>query len=235
MSEYQFYEFISLDRPLSDEARRAMRDLSSRVKLSSHGAIFVYNFGDFPGEPYDLMAEHCDAMLYMSNWGTRQIMLRFPENAIPDDVMNAYQYESVIGEEYGTLEWEVGDGYVLLHILLNNEEPDGVWLEGEGTLPGMLPIRENILKGDYRALYMAWLKFASEDLTWVENYAREDEAREANIDSVVEPPVPPNLNIHAAPLENFAEFFKIDSALIRSALRPAPNPRTIRQLVEDSR
>lgn len=34
MSEYQYYEFRTIDRPLTDEEQAAMRQLSSRVVLT---------------------------------------------------------------------------------------------------------------------------------------------------------------------------------------------------------
>ena len=49
MSEYQYYEFCKIHAPLSSEARKEMQSLSSRAKISTHGAIYVYNYGDFRG------------------------------------------------------------------------------------------------------------------------------------------------------------------------------------------
>ena len=92
MSEYQYYEFQALDRPLTREAQAEMRSLSSRVALTATSASFVYNYGDFRGNPYDVLAQHFDAMLYITNWGTHLLMFRFPANAIPKNVMSDYQY-----------------------------------------------------------------------------------------------------------------------------------------------
>ena len=39
--------------------------------------------------PYRVFAEHFDAMLYITNWGTRQLVFRFPTHIVPDDVMKA--------------------------------------------------------------------------------------------------------------------------------------------------
>lgn len=50
MSEYQYYEFQSVDRPLTQSEQEAISKLSSRAKISSSRAIFLYNYGDFPGQ-----------------------------------------------------------------------------------------------------------------------------------------------------------------------------------------
>lgn len=67
MSEYQYYEFQALDSPLTPEAQAEMRRLSSRVHLTATSASFVYNYGDFRGNPYDVLANYFDTMLYITN------------------------------------------------------------------------------------------------------------------------------------------------------------------------
>jgi len=51
MSEYQYYEFLAIDRPLSAEDLAYVRTLSSRVQPTSTQAVFTYSFGDFRGDP----------------------------------------------------------------------------------------------------------------------------------------------------------------------------------------
>ena len=92
MSEYQYYEFQALDYPLTREAQAEIESLSSRVQLTATSASFVYNYSNFPGSTYSVLAKYFDAMLYITNWGTRQLMFRFPANTIPADVICAYQY-----------------------------------------------------------------------------------------------------------------------------------------------
>ncbi|MBL8154235.1 MAG: hypothetical protein JNM70_08630, partial [Anaerolineae bacterium] len=175
MSEYQYYEFQALDRPLTAEAQAEMRRLSSRVQLTASSASFVYNYSSFPGDPKSVLRKHFDAMLYITNWGTRQLMFRFPANAIPDQIMRDYQYDNA-------LEWSSSGEFTILNIELNEEEGDGEWIEGEGTLSGIAQVRNDILRGDYRALYLAWLMIADYETQILE----EDE-------DLTEPPVPPNL------------------------------------------
>lgn len=200
MSEYQYYEFQALDHPLTPEAQSELKRLSSRVQLTTTSASFVYNYGDFPGDPYRVLAKHFDVLLYITNWGTRQLMFRFPVTAIPADVISAYQYA-------GSMDWSTAGKYIVLNIEFNPEDGgDGEWVEGQGILPGIVQIRHDILRGDYRSLYLAWLKFAHYELDVLE----EDE-------DLTEPPVPTNLQSLSPALQNFTAFFDIDPDLVMSA------------------
>ena len=41
------------------------------------------------------------------------------------------------------------------------DEDGGNWFEGEARLSALAPLRDDILNGDYRALYLAWLLAAA--------------------------------------------------------------------------
>ena len=60
MSEYQLYEFLALDRPLSAEDLAYVRTLSSRVQPTPTQATFIYSYSSFPGDPLKLLAKHYD-------------------------------------------------------------------------------------------------------------------------------------------------------------------------------
>ena len=63
----------------------------------------------------------------------------------------------------------------------------------------MLSLRDDILQGDYRMLYLAWLRvMEAEDL----------------LDSVQEPPVPAGLKELSPALRTFIDFFEIDEMLV---------------------
>ncbi|MDN3512793.1 MAG: hypothetical protein NG747_00150 [Candidatus Brocadia sp.] len=47
MSEYQYYEFRAIDRPLTEAQKSRISALSSRARVTPHMASFVYNYGDF--------------------------------------------------------------------------------------------------------------------------------------------------------------------------------------------
>ena len=50
MSEYQYYEFQAVDRPLSDADRQALRGLSTRARITATSFTNEYHWGDFKGE-----------------------------------------------------------------------------------------------------------------------------------------------------------------------------------------
>ncbi len=55
MSEYQYYEFQAIDRPLSDADRQALRDLSTRARITATSFTNSYEWGDFKGDPAKLV------------------------------------------------------------------------------------------------------------------------------------------------------------------------------------
>ena len=86
VSEYQYYEFLALDKPLTDEQRAELRKLSSRAEITATRFVNEYSYGDFRGSPEKLMERYFDAFLYLANWGTRRLMFRFPRALLDAEV-----------------------------------------------------------------------------------------------------------------------------------------------------
>src|ERR1043166_5567005 len=82
MSEYQYCEFLAIDRPLDDAALEHVRSLSSRAEITPTSFVNVYHYGDFRGNPDKLVEKYYDAFLYLANWGTRRLMLRMPRGLV---------------------------------------------------------------------------------------------------------------------------------------------------------
>ena len=82
MSEYQYYEFLTIDRTLDQSEMADLRALSSRAEITSTRFTNVYNYGDFKGSPEKLMEKYFDAHVYVANWGTHQLMLRLPRGSV---------------------------------------------------------------------------------------------------------------------------------------------------------
>ncbi len=204
MSEYQYYEFQTIDRPLTERERAAISELSSRVALTPTQAVFTYQFGDFRGDPEKVLARYFDAMLYLANWGTKQLMFRFPKTLIDLKQVEPYCVEDSV--EFKSL----GD-HVILDIRLDEEEGIG-WVEGEGLLSSLIELRDDILRQDYRALYLAWLKAIS--------LGDIDEETE-------EPPVPPGLRTSSSALRAFIDLFEIDSHLVSAAAQTSGEEKTV--------
>jgi len=101
MSEYQYYEFRTIDRPQTPEEQAAVGKLSSRVDLSPTHASFVYNYSDFPGRAEDILVRYFDAMFYIANWGSCQLMFRFPKKLLDMAQLQIY-CQPLIVEEFFT-------------------------------------------------------------------------------------------------------------------------------------
>lgn len=193
MSEYQYYEFQAIDKPLSEKDREVLRSISSRAQITATSFVNVYNFGNFKGDPLKLVEKYFDAFLYVTNWGTHQLMLKIPRKLIDLDLASQY----CIGDSWTI--YEKGD-YLIFDFTSETEDYD--WEEGEGYLSPLISLRSDLIRGDYRCLYLAWLFCAQMDEI-------EDDEKE--------PPVPANLGNLNASLESFADFMRLDKDLIQVA------------------
>src|SRR6266566_4323904 len=90
MSEYQYYEFLAIDRPLDERQRAELRALSTRAQITATSFVNEYHWGDFRGNPAALMERYFDAFLYFANWGTRQLMIRLPRDLLDLSVAERY-------------------------------------------------------------------------------------------------------------------------------------------------
>jgi hypothetical protein len=50
MSEYQYYEFQAIDRPLDRAAQDALRSISSRARITATSFTNHYEWGDLKGD-----------------------------------------------------------------------------------------------------------------------------------------------------------------------------------------
>lgn len=190
VSEYQYYEFRAVDRPLDERELRTLRSLSTRAEITPTSFVNTYNWGDFKGDPDVLMEKCFDAFVYVANWGTRRFALRLPRRLLTRQLLASYCRAESLGER------QAGE-FVVIDFC--RQEDDGEWDEGEGWMASLIPLRADLLRGDLRCLYLGWLCCAqNEELD-------EDE---------VEPPVPPGLKVLSGSLEDFVEFMGIDSNLV---------------------
>lgn len=202
MKEYHYYEFQVVDRSLTKEDRQVISRLSNRLQLTPNQAIFIYYKGDFPGDPQEVLLRYFDAMLYLTNWGTKRLMFRLPKAFVNLDVLQQYTLEHYISCS------SVRDS-VILNIYCADESNTG-WIDGEGWLPALLPLRKALLHQDYRLLYLAWL------MAIQRTYLKQFEL------PLREPPVPSGLQTLSEALHDFVEFFKIDKELLRIAAEASP-------------
>ncbi|MEA2913754.1 MAG: hypothetical protein QOJ15_5835 [Bradyrhizobium sp.] len=198
MSEYQYYEFQAIDRPLSEADRQALRNLSTRARITATSFTNAYEWGDFKGDPAKLMERWFDLHLYLANWGSRRLMIRLPKRLVDRRHLNAFLSKvdcaalSVSGEN--------------LIVDINCDEVEFEdWDDGSGWLAALAPLRAEVLAGDLRLFYLLWLT-----------------AVQAEVFGADQPEPMPGIGPMSASLEAFAEFFGIDSDLVQAAAeRPA--------------
>lgn len=199
MSEYQYYEFLALDHPLDARQQNEVRALSTRARVTATTFINEYHWGNFRGDPSRMMERYYDAHLYLTNWGSRRIMLRLPRSLL--DLDTAEQY--CIGDQVTA--WTTADHLILDH---SSEDDAGEWVEdAEGSLSAIVGVRDEIAAGDLRPLYLAWLAGYG---TW----ERDEYAFARDEDDALEPPVPPGLRSLTAAQEALADFLRLDDVLL---------------------
>jgi hypothetical protein len=200
VSEYQYYEFLALDKPLTSRQREELRQLSTRAEITGTRFTNEYEWGDFRGDPEKLMASCFDAFLYLANWGTRQLMFRVPRAAL--DTGHAERYCHT--DAASLIET---DEHLIIS-LYADREPDDDWHEAAGELGSMVAARSELLSGDHRLLYLAWLM----GIQW--DHVDDEDS---------EPPVPAGLEEPSAALAAIADFLDIDEDLIRAASEASPS------------
>ncbi len=203
MSEYQYYEFLAVDRPLDERQRAELRALSTRARITATSFVNEYHWGNFRGNPTVLMERYFDAFLYLANWGTRQLMIRLPRDLLDLGVAERY----CTGDAASA--W-AADGHVILS--LSSEDEDEYWEEGEGRLASIALVRSELAAGDLRLLYIAWLLSV--------------QAEEVG-DEESEPPLPPGMRTLSAPLHAVAGFLRIDEDLLAAAAAASAQVQTV--------
>jgi len=192
MSEYQYYEFQAIDRPLTEQETDELRQYSTRAHITPTSFINHYQWGSFKGNPDQWMEKYFDVFFYFANWGTRELKLRFPSTLLVPAIVGQY----CNGRSASA---RAKNGKVVLSFSGGNE--DFEW-DDEPRLSTLLAVRSELASGDLRALYIGWLLLVQH------GELSEDD---------LEPPVPPGLNELSAALHGLADFLCIDFDLLHAA------------------
>ncbi len=212
MSEYQYYEFRTVNRTLTREEVKEVDSWSSRGNVSSTSASFTYNYGSFKHDPKRCLLAHFDIMLYYANYGCRRMMFRFPKKLIDLKVLQQYDYSHA--EDYQSSITISAEGdYVVVDIEENLEEGFSEWLDCENTLGAVTPLWNDILNGDYRSLYLIWSQFiqAAIEFELIEK------------DEIEYPPIPNGLKKLTAALEEFNNFWDVDGDMVVELAQNSPD------------
>ena len=213
MSEYQYYEFQAIDRPLTKAEQEMLRALSTRGRITATSFTNHYEWGDFKGDPRRLMESSFDLHLYVANWGTRRLMMRAPKRLIDRHGLGIF-----LDEVDWVTSWSKGD-HTIIDIFRDEVESDyDDWDDGTGWLAALAPLRGDILAGDPRLFYLLWLSAVAEDFL---------------PDDTPEPL--PGLGPLTGGLEAAAAFFGIDRDLVEagaaSRYEQEPAPGAARAIV----
>ncbi len=191
MSEYQYYQFQAIDRPLTDRQMKELRAISTRAEITPTSFVNEYHWSDLKARPLDLMKRYFDAHLYFANWGTRTLMLKIPRNLIDVDALRGYCTDE-------TFFVNVHRDHAII-TFQSDDEGGGDWESGGGWLPSLVPLRNDLMHGDLRSLYIGWLAGVWEE------------------DDEPEPPVPAGLSKLSGSLQSLADFMRVDPHLLEAA------------------
>jgi len=202
MSEYQYYWFEAIDKPLTVEQQEELRAISSRAEIDARRLVNVYHYGNFRGRPIELMKKYFDVHIYYAGWAKRTLMLKVPAKCVDLKLAGLYCNEC-------TFEIVEHGPDVILCFNIWCDGGDGWWQENTKTKQ-MIALRDDILSGDYRCLYLAWLARKCDG-----NYMEENEG--------TPPPVPDGLRHLTEPLKVFADFMYLGDADLEEAARLCPD------------
>ena len=200
MSEYQRYEFMTSDRPLTRAQLDAVDALSSHIEASSTHALIEYHWGDFKHDPIKVLREFFDGFLYWANWGSPELAFRFPRGILPADLIDGYDLEDFVA-------FTRHSDYDILDIHFGEMEAPDEWTEYE--LGSLMPIRDELMEGDLRPLYIVWLAAQS----MLGSYDEEEDYE------ISVPLVPPGFGKLTAAQQALAELLRVPQELLDAAAR----------------
>lgn len=204
MSEYQRYEFMTCDRPLTRAQLDAVNNLSSHIEASATHAVIIYHWGDFKHDPIKVLHQYFDGFLYWANWGAPRLAFRFPHGTMPADLIKNYDYDDFVT-------FTQHPDFDILDIHFGEMEAPDEWTDYD--LGSLISIREELMEGDLRALYLAWL--ATMRMLGSYDEYEEDEDEENILISV--PPVPPKLGNLTSAQETLADLLQLPQELLTAA------------------
>ena len=205
MSEYQYYEFQAIDRPLSREEIQTLRGYSTRARITTTSFTNEYSFGSFKGDADMWMVKYFDAFVHVANWSTRLLMFRLPLRLLSVETVRLYARGR--GKFSDPLALSIHGANVVLRFCSHEDEKWGDAIQGDGLLGDLVGIRAELASGDFRSLYLAWLRGI----------------QRVEPDAGTEPPVPAGLNSLSPALESLIEFLEVDPDLVSAAASASPD------------
>lgn len=206
MSEYQRYEFMTSDRPLTRGQLAEVNRLSSHIEATSSHALIEYDWGNFKHDAIEVLHSYFDGFLYWANWGAPQLAFRIPRGVLAADLLAGYDFA-----DFAAFTRHADCDILSLHFV-ELEGPDE-WVEYE--LGSLMPIREELMDGDTRALYIAWL--AAQPL---KGTSRRKQGRATDA-----PPIPPAFGALTAAQQTLAELLRVPQEMLAAVARHSAKSR----------
>lgn len=198
MSEYQYYEFAAIDRPLTRVEMAQLRAASTRADITPSGFANHYEWGDLKADPADWMRRYFDAFVYTANWCSCRLALRMPLSTFRTAELKPFATGQALtieaSDEHWILDWSLDE----------SEDYDRFGMEdGSGWMRRLAPLRDDLLRGDLRPLYLGWLAGAASGELG---------------DDALEPEVPPGLSELTPQQQALVEFLEIDPDMLAAAM-----------------
>lgn len=193
MSEYQYYEFRAIDRPLTKAEMSELRSISTRAVITSTSFTNHYEWGALKADPFKLLEKYFDVFIYIADWGTRILCFRLPQ-----ELVDYKQLKKMLPGECV----QVRKSANFVAVTFECEIEDSEWDDGTRWMGSLMHIRHDLLRGDLRSLYLGWL-FCLQNGELSRN--------------TPEPAVPDGLGELSTPLRSLIEFLDIHDDFVKVA------------------
>ena len=204
MSEYQYVSFRAVDRPVSEKNLAYMHKQSSRAEITPWSFENEYHYGDFRGDPLEMLRRGYDIHLHYANFGVRKLLIRLPFG-LPDAA--AFKPYKVTDSLCFQKDKQGPGGTLQIQPYYESGELDELF-DVDQLIGRLVPIRAEILDGDLRPLYLAHLAVCCDD--------------DHDPPKTYEAPVPAGLDRLSDAQRALAELFEVRGALIAAAARESP-------------
>lgn len=182
------YEFLAVDKPLGKKEKAEVASLSRRADPTSRRVSFTYHVDgyDIPGGWEKLMEKYYDVM-YREDYGWWTFALAFDANEEQLNNLRKYEFSGEddlgvsieskgkravvsifcrvdsanIGDTYD--EFEDYNDYDDDEEFENDREESATFVAENELLNLLVQIRQQLMDGDYRALYALWEKYGDYD------------------------------------------------------------------------
>ena len=176
--------------------------MSTRADITPSGFRNHYEWGNLKADPADWIRRYFDAFVYTANWCSCQLTLRLPRSTFRKAELQAFAARPSLAIDAADEHW------IIVWSLDESEDHDRFAMDdGSGWMRRLSPVRDELLRGDLRPLYLGWLAAASVD---------------AFEDDVLEPALPHGLADLSPAQQALVEFLAIDPDLLAAAAAASP-------------